>query len=83
MTLGVLMFFVVLAMTLVAGPRGAAPADVPHAEVVTPPEDRGWERHLDRMVFWVAVAVVLVLVAYLPFFLGYEVRAVSPGYRFF
>lgn len=83
MTLAVVMFFVVMLMTLLAGRRGEQPADIPHGDTLTAPATSGWELHLDRLVFWVVVAIVLVLIAYLPFFLGYHVNLVSPGYRFF
>jgi cytochrome c oxidase subunit I len=56
---------------------------VPVSETLTAPEVTGWERYLDRLGLWIAVAVVLIVIAYGPFFLTYAPEFVSPGYRFF
>ncbi len=82
MFFGIAQFFIVIAMTVWAGPRGAHPRDVPVSETLTAPAPTGWERHLDRIGVWVAVAVVLCLVAYGPFLVTYlPARLVSPGFR--
>jgi cytochrome c oxidase subunit I len=83
MTVGILLFFVVILMTVVAGERGAQPKDVPVAETLTAPALSGWELRLDRVGFWVVVAIILILIAYGPYFLTYTPHFVSPGYRFF
>jgi cytochrome c oxidase subunit I len=83
MFVGIMLFFLVIGMTLVLGRKGGQPRDIPVAETLTAPDLRGWERHLDRLGFWVIVAIVLILVAYGPFFLTYSPWFVSPGYRFF
>lgn len=83
MFVGIMLFFLVIAMTLVLGRKGEQPADVPISETLLAPSLRGWERSLDRLWMWVAVAVVLILIAYGPFFLTYRPFFASPGYRFF
>jgi cytochrome c oxidase subunit I len=84
MTIGALMFFVVLVMTVLAGDRAAAPADVPWSETITAPALTGWEPRLDRLRIWVVAAIILILIAYAPFFATYlPPNLVSPGYRFF
>ena len=84
MFVGLFLFFVVMLMTVVAGKKGAAPADVPWSETLTAPAKDGFEPTWDRIGLWVVVAVVLILLAYGPFFIGYlPPHFVSPGYRFF
>ena len=80
---GVMLFFLVVGMTIVAGPRGAQPADVPVSETLTTPATVGWEPKLDRIGLWTAAAVVLILIAYGPFFATYVPHFVSPGFRGF
>ena len=84
MTVGALLFFVILLMTVVKGEKGKAPADIPWSETITAPATAGWEARLDRLGFWVAIAILLVLIAYGPFFATYlPPNLVSPGFRFF
>lgn len=83
MFFGIMMFFVDVGMTIVAGKRGEQPPDVPFSESVTAPAATGWGPRLDRVWWWVAAAVVLIAIAYGPFFLTYEPRMVSPGFRLF
>jgi cytochrome c oxidase subunit 1 len=84
MTLGILVFFAVLAMTLLAGRRGEGPRDIPISKVLTSPASTGWELRLDRLGFWVVMAVLLIVIAYGPFFASYlPPNMVSPGYRFY
>jgi cytochrome c oxidase subunit I len=83
MFVGIALFFVVVAMTVVVGGRERVPEDVPFSETLEAPATRGWETRLDNLWLWVGVAVALILIAYGPFLLTYTVNAVSPGYRFF
>ncbi|HEX6107332.1 MAG TPA: cbb3-type cytochrome c oxidase subunit I [Gemmatimonadales bacterium] len=83
MFVGVMLFFLVIGLTIVAGRRGAAPADIPVSETLTAPSRTGWEPWLDRLGWWFAAAVLLILIAYGPFFLTYEPAAVSPGFKLF
>lgn len=82
MFLGIMLFFVVIALTLVAGKRGEQPADIPVSQTLTAPSLVGWEPRLDKIKLWVAFAVILILIAYGPFFLTYTPNAVSQGYTF-
>jgi cytochrome c oxidase subunit 1 len=84
MTIGALMFFVVLVGTAFFGRRGEGPTDIPFSEVLLPGSVDGWDVRLDRLGWWVVAAVVLILLAYGPFFIGYlPPHLVSPGYSFF
>ena len=84
MFLGLLLFFVIIAMTILAGKKGEAPRDIPWSETLTAPKLSGWEVRYDNLKLWVAVAILLILIAYGPFFLGmYTPNFVSPGYKFF
>lgn len=82
MTISVLMFFVVLLMTIFFGKRGEGPDDIPTAETLTGPAKSGWEVKLDRFWLWFGFAVLLVLMAYGPFFLTYVPNLTSPGFMF-
>jgi cytochrome c oxidase subunit I len=83
MFVGIMLFFVVILMTLLFGKRGEEPRDVPVSETLTAPALRGWELHLDRVWLWMGVAILLILIAYGPYFITYSPNFVSPGYRFF
>ncbi len=84
MTIGAVMFFVVIAMTLLVGKKGEGPKDIPFAETLIPASDDGWDVKLDRLRLWTVAAIVLVLIAYAPFFISYlPARLLSPGYTFF
>jgi cytochrome c oxidase subunit 1 len=84
MFVGLFLFFVVIAMTLLAGRKGEAPEDIPWCETLTPPAQVGWSPRFDRIGWWVVVAVVLIVIAYGPFFATYlPPQMVSPGYTFF
>ncbi|MGD2069968.1 MAG: cbb3-type cytochrome c oxidase subunit I [Gemmatimonadota bacterium] len=84
MTLGAVLFFVVIAMTIVAGRKGEGPDDIPVSETLTGSATEGWELKLDKIGLWVLAAIVLILIAYGPFLLTYlPPNLVSPGYRFF
>jgi cytochrome c oxidase subunit 1 len=82
MVLSVLMFFFVIAMTLLVGARGDGPRDIPVSESLTAPARTGWETRLDAVGLWMVVAIVLVLIAYGPFFIAYlPPNMVSTGFR--
>jgi len=84
MTVGAVLFFVVVGMTILFGRKGEGPRDIPFAETLTGPAEEGWEPKLDRIGWWVGAAVLLIVIAYGPFFLSYfPLHNVSPGYRFF
>lgn len=83
MFIGVMLFFVVIGLTIAFGRREEAPADIPVSQTLTAPAREGWELTLDRLWLWVVVAIVLILIAYGPFLLGYEINPVSPGFRLF
>jgi cytochrome c oxidase subunit 1 len=83
MFIGVMLFFLVIGLTVLAGRRGEQPADIPVSETLTAPALTGWEPRLDRLGWWVAAAVLLIVIAYGPFFLMYTPKAVSPGFKLF
>jgi cytochrome c oxidase subunit I len=83
MFIGVMLFFVVIGLTIAIGRRADAPRDIPVSQTLTAPARHGWELTLDRLWLWLVAAVVLILIAYGPFLLGYEVNPVSPGFRLF
>lgn len=80
---GVMLFFLVIGLTLVAGRRGEQPTDIPVSETLTAPALTGWEPRLDRLGWWFAAAVLLIVIAYGPFFFTYVPRAVSPGFKIY
>jgi cytochrome c oxidase subunit 1 len=83
MFVGIALFFVVIGMTVLVGGRERVPTDVPWSETLTAPATTGWEPRLDNLRLWVVAAIILILIAYGPFFLTYIYNPVSPGYRFF
>ncbi len=83
MFFAIMMFFVDIGMTIAVGRRGAHPVDVPFAETLHAPATSGWQVKLDRLGWWVVVAIVLIVLAYGPFLLTYVPRLISPGYRLF
>jgi cytochrome c oxidase subunit 1 len=83
MFVSVILFFFVLAGTLLLGQRGAE-EEMPFTETMTPPATTGWEVKLDRFRYWIAVTVVLIVIAYGPFLIGYlPGRFLSPGFKIF
>jgi cytochrome c oxidase subunit 1 len=84
MFVGIVLFFVVIAMTILAGRREAVRRDVPFSETLTAPSLDGWDVHLDRIGLWVGVAILLIVLAYGPFFVMYfPARFISPGFTGF
>ena len=48
------------------------------------PATSGWEVHMDRFRYWVAVTIALILIAYGPFLVSYlPARLLSPGFSFY
>lgn len=82
MFIGIALFFVVIAMTVLRGEKGAHPKDIPWSETLTAPSLDGWQPRLDQLRLWGAAAIVLILIAYGPFFVTYFPNLVSPGYSF-
>lgn len=83
MFVGAALFFVVLFATIFFGRRQAAP-DVPFAATHEVPQTTGWRAQLDRLGLWVVASVVLIVIAYGPFFASYlPPRLLSRGYTFF
>ncbi|HSK18192.1 MAG TPA: cbb3-type cytochrome c oxidase subunit I [Longimicrobiales bacterium] len=83
MFIGVMLFFVVIGLTIAIGRRTDAPHDIPVSQTLTAPARHGWELSLDRLGMWMIAAILLILIAYGPFLLGYEINPVSPGFRLF
>jgi cytochrome c oxidase subunit I len=84
MFVGLLLFFIVMLMTVFAGKKGEGPVDIPWSETLTAPARSGFEVNWDRLGLWFIVAVVLILLAYGPFFATYlPPNWVSPGYTFY
>src|SRR5690606_23804553 len=82
MFFGILIFFIVIAVTVLAGRRGEEPKDIPWSETYITPSLTGWELRLDNLKLWTVVAFVLVLIAYGPFFISYlPPHSVSPGFQ--
>ena len=81
MFLGFIAFFVVIFMTVFFGKKGEGPSDIPWSETLTAPALEGFETNWDRIGLWMVVAVVLILLAYGPFFAGYlPPEFISPPY---
>lgn len=83
MTVSILMFFLVIGMTWLVGKKGEGPTDIPISEALSPPSTDGWTTKFDRLGWWVVAAIVLILIAYGPFFLTHSMNMVSPGFRIF
>ncbi len=63
MFIGAVLFFVILAVTILAGQHEAV-ADIPLSETVERPTLAGWAVRLDRLGLWLGVSLVLVLIVY-------------------
>lgn len=83
MFLGAMLFFFILIMTIVKGKKGETP-EIPVAETPLPAPKTGPETRLDRLGVVLAIAVITVLLAYVPFFVQYlPPELSSPGFRLF
>jgi cytochrome c oxidase subunit 1 len=83
MTIGMLLFFVIMIMTWLSRRSDGAAADIPVSESLLGPSHDGWDVRLDRIGLWVLAAIALILIAYGPFFLTYSLNMVSPGFRLY
>lgn len=84
MFVGIMMFFFIIGMTLIAGKKGEQPMDIPVSQTLTAPSLTGWETKLDRLGIWVGATILLIVIAYLPFFITYlPPNFVSPGFRLY
>ena len=83
MFIGLFMFFIVIAMTVMVGKKGEHPKDIPWSETMSPPATSGFGLRLDAIAMWVVVAIVLIVIAYGPWFIGRSLHMISPGYNFF
>ncbi|MDX1395537.1 MAG: cbb3-type cytochrome c oxidase subunit I [Gemmatimonadota bacterium] len=84
MTIGALLFFVVILMTVWTGRKGEGPKDIPFGDTLLPASKAGWDVKLDRLGLWFLAAAVLVVIAYGPFFVSYlPARLTSPGFTLF
>ena len=80
---GGVLFFVVMFGTFLLG-RRSTDQEIPFTETELAPATSGWEVHMDEFRYWVAVTIVLILIAYGPFLVGYlPPRLLSPGFGFF
>lgn len=70
MFVSVVLFFVVMGATIVAGRRGE-PGDIPFTEALVGPATSGWEPRLDRFRIWIVLTILLILIAYGPFLISY------------
>jgi cytochrome c oxidase subunit 1 len=84
MTVSGILFFIVIVMTVFFGKKGEGPKDIPITETLLPPTRSGWDVKLDKIGFWMVMAIVLVVIAYGPFFVLYlPPNMVSPGFLFY
>jgi cytochrome c oxidase subunit 1 len=83
MTIGMLLFFVIMIMTWLSRRGAGAPTDIPMSESLVGPSRDGWDVRLDRIGLWLLAAIALILIAYGPFFLTYSLNMVSPGFKLF
>jgi cytochrome c oxidase subunit I len=84
MFVGGVLFFAVLAATILFGKKIEGPQDLPFTETHVAPATSGWELNLDRLRWWFAAAVLLIVIAYGPFLVQYlPGNFTSPPYRFY
>ena len=84
MFFGILFFFIVIAVTVFFGRKVEESEDIPFTETMEPPAEKGWAASFDNLTVWVGAAVVLIIIAYGPFFASYfPINLVSKGYQIF
>src|SRR5690606_18736453 len=81
MFIGIMLFFIIMLMSIVAGNRATAPVDIPVSQTLTAPSRNGWETVLDRWWVWIAALLFLLALAYGPFFATYEPSFPSPPFK--
>jgi cytochrome c oxidase subunit 1 len=78
-----IMFFVVLLGTMFLAPEKKGQT-VPVTEVMHAPATTGWPLRLDNIRLWVVVTIILIVIAYAPFFIQYfPLEFNSPGFVLF
>ncbi|HEY2524696.1 MAG TPA: hypothetical protein VGI29_06530 [Candidatus Binataceae bacterium] len=65
-----MLFFVIVVMTVVAG-RKTQPGDLPFTATVQPPPTAGWQPRLDRLSVWVLASVALSIAVYGAFLIAH------------
>ncbi len=84
MFIGGVLFFTVLAATVLSGKKAKEPQDLPFTKTIQGPAETGWELRLDRFRYWIIATVILIVVAYGPFLVEYlPGNFTSPPYRFY
>lgn len=84
MFIGAGVFFVVFLGTIFLGRRRDGAGDIPFTETAEAPPTEGWVTKLDDFRYWVAFTLVLILIAYGPFFIEYlPPKLTSPGFKIF
>lgn len=80
MFLAIMLFCAIVVLTIFRG-RRTSTLTIPVAETIQPPATSGWEVKLDHLRIWLLLAVVLILLAYGPFLVGYlPPHLDSPGF---
>ena len=83
MFISAMLFLLILVMTVLAG-RRSAEQEIPFTETMQAPRTTGWEPRLDNFRWYVVAAIVLILVAYGPFFIQAFPPGLSvPGFKLF
>jgi len=83
MFVSMVMFVIVIGMTIAFG-KPLAGQKIPFTETVYPPATTGWEPRLDEFRWLVALTVILILIAYGPYFFQTLPGVMSsPGFRLF
>lgn len=83
MFIAALLFFLILVMTIFAGRKGEAP-EIPVTATAQPAATRGWELRLDQFRWILVLALILIAIAYVPFFVQYwPPKLVVPGFRLY
>jgi len=83
MFIAALLFFLILVMTIFAGRKGEAP-EIPVTATAQPAASRGWELRLDQFRWILVLALILIAIAYVPFFVQYwPPKLVVPGFRLY
>ncbi len=83
MFLAAMLFFFIIVMTIFFGEKQAA-GDLPLTETIRPAAAGGWQLRLDSFSYWIALTVILIVIAYGPFLIMYwPPKLISPGFQAF